>query len=387
MAATTLAVLSVSAGAGHVRAAEALRVTAQQRFPGVRVEHLDLMELVPKLFRQLYAGSYNRLVASHPAVWGYIYDATDKPRQDNALNKFRRAIERLNTKKLKRALDGLAPDAVICTHFLPAELLSRRIRKGKFDRPVFVQVTDFDVHRFWVHDWMTGYFATCEEVAWRMRDRGVSQDHIRVTGIPIMPVFAQPPSREDCAREIGLDRNRRTVLLMGGGAGVGGLDTLARRILASCPGAQLIAAAGKNDALLASLREAALAFPGRLFPVGFTTTIERLMVCADLAVTKPGGLSTSELLALGVPMILISPIPGQEERNADYLLEAGAALKASDAAALEYRITNLLANPGRLAAMAQASARAGRPRAAEAAIQAVLDHLASARAAGSAAHG
>jgi processive 1,2-diacylglycerol beta-glucosyltransferase len=154
------------------------------------------------------------------------------------------------------------------------------------------------------------------------------------------------------------------VLMMAGGGGVGALDELAERVLREPAELQLVALAGRNAALLERLQVLAQKNPGRLFPLGFTTTVERIMTAADLVITKPGGLSTSECLAKGKPMLLVSPIPGQEERNADYLLEAGAAIKAVDAATLEFKIRGLLAEPARLRAMSEAAHRIARPGAA-----------------------
>ena len=152
--------------------------------------------------------------------------------------------------------------------------------------------------------------------------------------------------------------------MMAGGAGVGSLDELAARILATPRDLQLVALAGRNADLLKRLQALAQRHPGRLFPLGFTTTVERVMSAADLVVTKPGGLSVSECLAKARPMLLVSPIPGQEERNADYLLEAGAAIKAVDGATLEFKLARLLAEPARLAAMSEAAHRIGRAHAA-----------------------
>jgi processive 1,2-diacylglycerol beta-glucosyltransferase len=373
---TTIAILSVSAGAGHVRCAQALVAEALAR--GVKAVHVDVMDLVPALFRKLYAQSYLKVVERHPALWGYLYTKSDRPGVVTKRTKLRQIIERLNTRKLAAKLEELQPDAVVCTHFLPAQLISRMIRKRTFAQPTWVQVTDFDVHALWIHERMAGYFAADEEVAWRMQDRGIPASTISVTGIPIMPVFGERRSRVECARELAIDPEIPTVLMMSGGFGVGDIDLLAERLLRT-PGFQIIALAGRNEALLKKLSALARAHRGRLFPMGFTKTIERVMTCADLAITKPGGLTASECLAVGLPMIVVSPIPGQEERNADFLLESGAALKAYDAAGLEFRTLALLRDRKRLAAMRESALRTGKPDAARAVMGRVLGSLGAAQ--------
>ena len=343
--------LSVSAGAGHGRAAAAVCAQAALSFPNVVAKHLDVMTLVPASFRALYADYYIKLVERHPSVWAYLYHASDKMPRDALFAKLRRAAERLNTRQLHDAIQDFAPDHIICTHFLPAELLAHDIKRGRAVPPVWVVVTDFDLHRLWVQAGMRGYFAASDEIAFRMVARGIPKANIAVTGIPIMPVFAQSYDRATCAREIGIAPDKTTLLLMTGGAGIAGGESSIEKLLVLPRDFQIVALAGRNEKLLASYRAVAKNSPGRLFPLGFTTTIERVMACADLAVTKPGGLTVSECLAVGLPMVLIAPIPGQEERNADYLMEHGVAVKAHDAVALEYKLGRLLAQPERLARM------------------------------------
>jgi len=357
-------VLSVSAGAGHVRAADAVVKAASTAKPPLIATHLDLLTLVPKDFRKLYGEQYIRLVEKLPQLWSYLYSKTDRPSRDSLVGQLKRAAEKLNTRKLNAEIERLAPDVILCTHFLPAELLSRQKSKGRSLPPLWVQVTDFDVHALWVHSHVDRYCVANEEVAFRLADRGVPRERITVTGIPVMPQFSAPLDRAICAGELGLKPETFTVLMMAGGAGVGGLDTLAERVLRLPDPPQLVALAGRNAELLQRLKALARQHPGKLFPLGFTTTVERVMTAADLVVTKPGGLSVSECLAKQRPMLLVSPIPGQEERNADYLLESGAAIKAVDGATLVFKLANLMAEPARLAAMSAAAARIGRPGAA-----------------------
>jgi processive 1,2-diacylglycerol beta-glucosyltransferase len=328
------------------------------------------MELVPVAFKKLYSQSYIKLVAKAPTLWAYLYQRTDRRTRTSKVDRLRRGIERLNTLRLDRSLDELAPDAILCTHFLPAELLSRRIHKGRHCPPVWVQITDFDVHGLWLHEHMQGYFVASAEVAARLVGKGIMPERVCVSGIPIMPAFNHAPPRYVAATELGLDPALPTVVLMSGGAGVGDLSALTRQLL-EIPRLQIIALAGRNATLLEELQSLATTVPKRLWPMGFTTTVERIMAAADLAVTKPGGLTSSECLAMNLPMIVISPIPGQEERNADFLLESGAALKAVDAAALQFKIRHLLEHPAALAAMRERTRAVARPQAA----RVVLDRI------------
>jgi len=365
-----MVVLSVSAGAGHVRAAQALCAACAQ-MPGIEAVHVDVMDLVSKGFRDFYSKGYMGLVEKAPEVWSYFYQHTDEAPK-SLFNRFRRQLERLNTQKLKKEMARLAPDVIVCTHFLPAELLSRRIRKGKPTPPVWVQVTDFDVHGFWVHPHMQGYFVASEEVAARLAAKGINEAQIHVTGIAIMPQFGKLPSREEAALELGISPDKKTLLMMSGGFGVGGIEDLVEQVLSSLEEVQVVALAGRNEALLGKLRALATRYPGRLFPQGFTTTIERVMAAADIAVTKPGGLTTSECLAMQLPMLVVSPIPGQEERNADALLEAGCALKAVDAAALVFKLKALFQAPERLTDIRRRQRIMAKPNAAKEIIETVV---------------
>jgi len=359
-----LLILSVSAGAGHVRAAQALEAAARAANPPLDATHVDLLSLVPKEFKKLYGEQYIKLVEKSPPLWSWLYATTDRPSRGSLVGRLKRGAEKLNTRKLWAEIERVAPDAILCTHFLPAELLSRARARGRKTPPVWVQVTDFDVHTLWVHPHVDRYCVASDEVAFRLADRGVPRGKISVTGIPVMPQFSAPLTRAECAAELGVDPAKFTVLMMAGGAGVGSLDELAARLIALPGDLQLVALAGRNAELLKKLQALAKKHPGRLHPLGFTTTVERVMTAVDLVVTKPGGLSVSECLAKGRPMLLVSPIPGQEERNADYLLEAGAAAKAADGATLAYKLGRLVAEPARMRAMSEAAHRIATPHAA-----------------------
>ncbi|MGZ8294502.1 MAG: MGDG synthase family glycosyltransferase [Telluria sp.] len=370
MAKTKLLLVSASSGNGHTRAAEALCVHA--RGAHVTATHIDILQFASPLLRSLYCGVYEWVIKHAPDVWKQVYRTTDRARANGARHALRRWAERLNTRRFVREVEISAPDLIVCTHFLPAEILSRRIARGALTCPVWVQVTDFDLHAMWVHQHMAGYLVANDEVAFRLRWQGIPPDRIHVTGIPIMPAFAGQLQRSAATCEPGIVPRRLTILLLAAGPGFGTLPEVAERLMQAHGDIEVIALAGRDEAALDALHLLADRHRGRLFPKGYTDRIEQLMACADLVVTKPGGLITSECMALGLPMLLTAPIPGQEEHNANFLLEGGAALKAFDLPTLEYRIRHLLAHPSRLHQL-RANARAlGKPEAASRVLATIL---------------
>ena len=368
-------VLSASAGTGHTRAGEALRSCASAEHFGIEATHLDTLQFVTPLLRFVYTDAYMFLVRHLPALWSHIYRTTNNARRDGFRHRLRRWTERINSGSMLAEIARQKPDLIICTHFLPAEILSQLLSAGGVNYPVWVQVTDFDLHRMWVQDNMAGYFAPNEEVAFRMREQGICAERIFVTGIPVVPEFTASLDRVTCARELDISPDHTTLLLLGGGAGLGSVSEIAEGLLDLEGDFQIIALAGKNEAMLASLNQLAIRYPGRIVAKGYTGHIERLMACADMVVTKPGGLTTAESLAMGLPMIVIAPIPGQEERNANFLLERGVALKAFDMATLKYRVSYLLTHDSKLAAMRAKAASLARPDAAHRALVIALQKL------------
>lgn len=359
-----IVVVSASVGAGHVRAAEALCAGAALRPSSMPVKHLDAMEYVPRVFRKLYADLYIYLVNYYPGIWGYVYRKTDRAATDSLFNRIRKRVERAAATRLKREILALRPQAIICTHFMPAEILSDMRGRLQLNCPVWVQVTDFDLHKLWVHPHVSGYFVANHEISYLLQAQGVPASAIHVTGIPVMPSFSLPLDRNRCAAELGLDPTKMTLLLSGGGNGVGRLDELAARLLPLKKDLQLIVMAGRNKETLDRLQRLSHKFSGRLVALGYTKQVERVMACCDFAVIKPGGLTTSECLVMGLPMVLSSAIPGQEERNADFLLEQGVACKATQPASLEYRVLELIDTPAKLNAMRAKAKELGKGRAA-----------------------
>jgi len=358
--------LTATSGAGHVRAAQALEKVFSARGDCL-VEHIDALQYVSKLFQRIYDKAYISMVRRAPELMGVLYDRTDQPWHHP---RRRLALDRLNTGPMIRLLKRIQPDLCVATHFLPAEIIAWLIAKGKLRARNAIVVTDYDVHAMWLCRTVDRYYLALDEAKEYLARIGVSREKLLVTGIPIDPLFATAVSRSDARKQLGLDAAASVILISAGGYGIGPLEQLVKDLLALERPWQIVAIAGKSEKTRKRLeeiaREAGKLQSGspRLCAVGFTTEMDKYMAAADLMVGKAGGLTTSEALARALPMALIEPIPGQEERNADHLLEAGAAIRCNNLPAAAWKIAALFDDAGRFSRMRDAARGLGKPGAA-----------------------
>jgi processive 1,2-diacylglycerol beta-glucosyltransferase len=358
--------LSASSGAGHVRASQALEKAFAAR-GDCAVEHIDAIQHVSKLFQRAYDKAYISMVRRAPELMGVLYERTDQPWQHS---RRRLALDRLNTAPMIRLLKRVQPDLCVATHFLPAEIIAWLIAKRKLHAHNAIVVTDYDVHAMWLCRTVDRYYVAIDETAEYLARIGVPREKLRVSGIPIDPLFAKPVDRAETRRTLNLDPTATMILVSAGGYGIGPVEQLVNDLLALQRSWQIIAIAGKAEKVRKRLEEisrSAGKLPSgapRLVPVGFTTEMDRYMAAADLLVGKAGGLTTSEALARALPMALIEPIPGQEERNADHLLEAGAAIRCNNLPAAAWKIAVLLDDPARIERMREAAGSMAKPNAA-----------------------
>ena len=358
--------LSASSGAGHVRAAQALEKAFAARGDCI-VEHVDVIQHVSKVFQRLYDKTYISMVRRVPELMGVLYDRTDRPWEKM---RQRLAIDRLNTQPMIRMLKRVQPDLCVATHFLPAEIIAWLIAKKKLCAHNAIVVTDYDVHAMWLCRTVDRYYVAIPEAAEYLNGIGVPREIIRVTGIPVDPLFSVAVDRAAARKHLSLDADAPVILIAAGGYGIGPVEQLVRDLLALRKPWQIAAIAGKSEQVKQKLDEIAARagdLPGgapRLVPVGFTKEMDQYMAAADLLVGKAGGLTTSEALARALPMALIEPIPGQEERNADHLLEEGAAIRCNNLPAAAWKIAGLVDDAERLVRMKDAARKLGRPNAA-----------------------
>jgi processive 1,2-diacylglycerol beta-glucosyltransferase len=358
-------ILSASAGAGHIRAAQAVEAAFRFMNAAREVRHVDTLEYTNAVFRALYSKAYIDMVNRAPTLLGWLYEQTDKPFKNEKLV---HAFNKLNTLPFIRMLEEFGPDLIVCTHFLPSEIISRLKEKKKLACPQAVVVTDFDAHGMWLCHCYEHYFVALEETCVYLQALGVPGSKIRVTGIPIDPVFSQPKDKAEMRLKYGLKPDRPTILTSAGGFGVGPSEQIISSLLQLDRPAQVIASCGKNEELRKKLeRIAAKASPRSkvdLKIIGFTTDMDEFMTASDILLGKPGGLTTSEALAKGLVFVIVNPIPGQEERNSDHLLEEGAAIRCNNLPALSFKLNRLFDDTARFAAMQANVRRLAHPHAA-----------------------
>lgn len=358
-------VLSAAVGAGHLRAAEAVELAIKESRPDVLVKNVDVLSLTNATFRKLYGGAYLELVNRTPHVLGYFYDYLDKARNSNSKrDKLRALVGRLNLGELDELLHSQPWDVIINTHFLPAEIVAGLRRKRKLKVPQVTVTTDFETHRLWVNEPTDLYCTATDEGAAYLRHWGVENRAIRVTGIPIHPVFSRPIDRGSCLRAHGLAGDKPVVLQLAGGFGVGPIEATYRQILSITKPMEIVVVTGRNEDAKKTLGKIKPPPQHKVMVMGFTRQVDELMAAADVVVTKPGGLTSSEVLARGAAMAIVNPIPGQETRNSDYLLEHGAAIKINNIGTLAFKLTELLSRPDRLASLKRGSLALAKPKAA-----------------------
>lgn len=372
-------IATVTAGGGHIAAAAALEEAWRALRPGDTVERLDLIKFFSPLHKKVHEDGYVKLVERAPELWGMLFGKTDNPRVVRRLGRLRRAFPSNSRNKFIRHLKHFKPDAVLCTHFLPFETLGL-LKPSEDGRPsenwqqpfVASIVTDFEAHALWMDTCVDLYCVAAEETKSRLVARGAPTDDVIATGIPIAAKFLSKPDPRAIRKQYGLRDDQPVLLVLGGGFGMGPVAEILTE-LDKVPGQfQTLVVTGRNEALRQKLAAQTRQHPTHV--LGFSTNMHELMAVADLIITKPGGLTTSEALALGKPLFILNPIPGQEAANSDFLLERGAAAKVNRVEDLPYRIEKLLGSK-KLAAMAKAAKSLGRPTSAAAVCREVLKRV------------
>src|SRR5690554_4444435 len=368
-------VLSASIGGGHVACAKALEAAFAAR--GVEAGHVDLLEHTAAPFRRLYRQAYFDLVRNVPDLVEWFGRRLDRrPTETLTVQRRLRArVVRMLSYELPRIIDRFAPQAVVHTHFLGPEVMAGRMRP-RTPLPQAEVITDFFAHSLWLQPGIARYFVAIEEVKVHLVASGVDARRVRVTGIPVDPAFARLPGQAEARERLGLRSDRDVLLVMAGGLEGDDLTNVLERLrgLRWPLGVEVVTGRSQRLARLAE-RFVEPSGPVRVRVHGFVADVPVRMAAADIVLTKPGGLTSSEALAAGLPLMLVSPYPLQEEVNANVLLENGTAVRVEPLSTLSHKLRSLLEEPERLASMRAACARLARPDSARTVASIVLDEL------------
>jgi processive 1,2-diacylglycerol beta-glucosyltransferase len=362
-------ILAAGIGSGHNIAAGVLESCFRAAPEVDAVQKLDILESTNEIYRMLYDDGYFALVEAAPWLVGWGYDESDAP--------FRLAHwvylwDRINTTVTAKAIKAFRPDIVVCTHFLPTRLVSLMLTRGVLEAKLAVVTTDYDFQGLWLSSPFNHIFVARDETKAHMAAIGVPADRITVSGIPVQPGLEDAVDRDAVLTRYGLRPDRPTLLISAGAAGGPYTQTIVQQTLRMRNDFQAVVVCGRNDQLKSQI-EGLVAFNRDRYRVlGYTNDMPDLIRTATLFIGKPGGLSSSECMAAGLPMVLIHPIPGQEVRNSDFLLEEGAAVRCNYQTTVGYKIDQLLAEPNRITSMAECARRIGRPEAGPRITSAVL---------------
>ncbi|MCL6635672.1 MAG: galactosyldiacylglycerol synthase [Peptococcaceae bacterium] len=369
-------ILSVTVGAGHLRAAEAVKKAAGAMNPSGEVRILDTFRYASPFLEKVVLGTYMEILKVSPVVYGYLYRQAERgqPLSGRAKSEFNRVLNLLAAPRLTDYIRRFQPQAIVCTHPFPLGIVSRLKEKGTYKGLLTATVTDYTLHSFWVFPGVDLYFAGAEELCSQFDEFGIERARVRPTGIPIDPAFERRYDREALREELGLAAGAPVVLVMGGGLGMGPLEAAVKSLLEYPLECQLLVVTGTNRPLYEKLSRKAAASPDRLKVYSYVNNVHQLMAASDLMVGKPGGLTCAEALACGLPMLMVDPLPGQEERNAEFLASTGAAMRVAGKE-LAKTAGFCLGDPAFLGKMSAAAARLGRPGAARSAVQAMEEML------------
>jgi len=366
-------IATVTAGGGHLAAAAALDEAWRAVRPQDVVEQIDLVQFFSPLHRKIHAAGYVKLVARAPELWGLIFSKTDDPDVARRLNRIQRLFPGHSRRRFLRYVRQFKADVVLCTHYEPLSPLAglKRARGTSAFKPFVASVvTDFEAHALWMSAGVDLYCVAAAETKARLVARGATAEDVVVTGIPIAAKFATKLDARSVRKALGLRDDLPTLLVLSGGFGMGPVGKILGQLDKVARELQTVVVCGRNEELRRELAAQDHQHPTRV--LGFASNMQELMAVADLIITKPGGLTTSEALALGKPLLILDPIPGQEAANSDFLLERGAAAKVNRVEDLPFKLEQLLTSK-KLVALANAARALGQPQAAKEICQQVVN--------------
>ncbi|MDB5055180.1 MAG: hypothetical protein JWM44_3230 [Bacilli bacterium] len=335
-------ILSGDFGDGHKQAARALREASLQFHPDVEVEIVDFMEWTHPHLHSTGKLFYLQLIKNFPVFYGYLFQIT---RYDSAMSYIFKKIRSFSLNRMVKLIEEVKPDVIVSTFPSAAAAMSILKAKGLTSIPTVTIVTDHTDHSYWLHPYTDQYLVGSRHVSKLLQYQDIPESQIVVTGIPIRSHFCQEYNRTHLKKLHDLSEELPTVMVMGGGLGMIGKEFIDLLHSDELPNPlQFVIVCGHNRKLKQRLTNELKHSKHRIKLTGYIDHVHELMAVSDLIVTKPGGLTISEALALELPMLLYKPLPGQEQDNAAFLLKAGAALQAKNEEELLTHLKNVFQN-------------------------------------------
>ncbi len=363
--------LSASVGEGHTAAAQAVCSALSERLPGALCEVVDSYRYASNVFHRVASNGYIGMVKVLPQLYKFAYDQAERATKISA---FKTWLHRYTALNLRQFVAELRPDVVVCTHAFPCGVMAEYKREFHDAPPVVGIVTDFVVHPFWIHRNIDKYAVATAAMRQTLVARGVAPGRVMVTGIPIDSRFADATSKRRARAHIGVAPEATTLLLMGGGLGIGPLENALLAIDRLRSSVQIVVVVGKNPSLERRLHDVAKKLHHRVTVAGFVENVYDYMRAADILISKPGGLTSSEALVTELPFIILRPLPGQEERNTRYLEERGVGIRVERSRELTATLEELLSSPSTLDKMRRNARSLAHPEAAQS-VASIIDGL------------
>jgi processive 1,2-diacylglycerol beta-glucosyltransferase len=350
MGAKRVLLMHISNISGHRCASLAIEKALRELDQHIQTYAIDAFHYISPFWEKFINTLYIFVVKFYPRFWDYLYDNENVLKK---IKKIRSLVHRANEQKMQRLFAEIMPDIVVCTQAFPCGIVADYKRRYNLKIPLVGVLTDFAPHLYWVNKQIDSYVVPAPKIKQIMVRRGIPEERLNTLGIPIDNKFTKPVSREQTCQKLGLDKHLPTILIMGGGQGLGPIKQISLTLDKLSKPIQLIVVCGTNRRLYQWLNINKSKFNHPISVIGYTEQINELMSISSFAVGKPGGLSSAEALSKSLPMIIMNPLPGQENKNTQFLLETGAAMKVDNFASLLALAEELLANPERLNCLRQ----------------------------------
>ncbi|MBE7023439.1 MAG: glycosyltransferase [Ruminococcaceae bacterium] len=351
-------IFTVTTGQGHNQVANVLCDALSEK--DIESVSIDAFEYITPVLKDTINRGYLVSTKRLPKVYGKGYRLVEKRDTESHDSMFAKFLNGILARKLVKFVEDYKPDVIVCTHVFAAIMVSYVANKLDAGIRTVGIVTDFTMHPYWEEAPMDYYVLASELLCNQAKKKGISEDEIVPTGIPINPRFAKKTDKQEARKILGLE-DKTTILVMSGSMGYGKIGSMIKKLDEADFDFQILSVCGYNERLKKRIDK--MEFEHKIFNYGYSDQIHMFMDAADCIVTKPGGLTTSEALAKGLPMIMANPIPGQEDRNVEFLLNNGAAFKISSTFPIDEALFQMFSNEVRLRNMSEMVKSLGKPQA------------------------